>query len=98
MKQEVVMVKNFLAMADTGVMSLGDNQASFPARCRAKFSCFRKGKKGAFHEHEIRTRLDFSTMSKEEPTFLELEARLHPLGEYPKRKERDHLLDCCAAL
>lgn len=40
------MVKNFLTMADTGMMSLGDNQAaSFPPRLHSQGFTFEKEKK-----------------------------------------------------
>lgn len=49
LKQKVVMVKNFLAMADTGMMSPGDNQAaSFPPRLQSQVFMFQKGKKRSF--------------------------------------------------
>lgn len=88
-----------------GMMSLGDNQAaSFPPRLQSQVFMFQKRgkKKELFISMRSEPAWIFQSshqVSKKEPTFLELQARLHPRGEkYPKRKEKDHLLDCCAAL
>lgn len=65
--------------------------------CTAKYSRTAR-EKGAFHE-KARLFRHLIKWVRKESTFLELQARLRMLGEYPKRKkERDHLLDCCAAL
>lgn len=98
-KQKVVVVKNFLAITDTRMMSLEDNQAaSSPPRPRSQVLMFQKGerpfsladqKQPHFFRHLIKG-------ARKEPTFLELQARLHTLGGYPKRKRPSAWLLCCS--
>jgi len=72
------------------MMSLEDNQAaSSPPWLRSQVFMFQKGerrfsladqKQPGFFRHLIKP-------ASKEPTFLELQARLHTLGDHPKRKK-----------
>lgn len=86
----MVTVKNFLATTDMRMMSLQDNQAaSSPPWLHSQVLMYQRGerrfsladqKQPEFFRHLIK-------WASKEPTFLELQTRLHMLGEYPKRKK-----------